>query len=199
MGTRRWLAILPLCTIFSARADAPLARRLSAAELPAGIEARGSLVSALAWRDASGERVAAFWRKHNQRQGSARLQVDLWSAAPGRPSAIVRSVKDAVLDCEFDLTAEFVEQALGVTDLDRDGVAELTFAYRTGCASDVSPVTLKLLLLEGKQKYIVRGSTRVDVGPGERVGGDKKIDPALARVPPFREHALRVWSTIVAL
>ena len=81
--------------------------------------------------------------------------------------------------------------------LDADGVAELTFAYRTTCTSDVSPLTLKLLMLEQGAKYILRGSTRVDVGGGERMGGERQPDAALKKVPDFRAHAEEVWGKIV--
>jgi hypothetical protein len=192
------VAACALCLApWAARAESPSARRLSESELPSELRPAGQLVTALAWTDTAGENVAAFWRRLDENKGRARLQVDLWSRKPGKPGALLRSVKDAVLDCEFDLVAEFVDAALGVSDLDGDGIGELTFAYRTTCTSDVSPLSLKLLVLEQRDKFIVRGSTRVDVGGGQLVGGEKKADPALKRQPKVLAHANAVWAEIV--
>lgn len=185
-------------TVGAARADAPIMEKLGESELPAVIRSAGSeLVVAVGWRDAAGENLAAFWRRTDARRGNARLQVDLWSGNADKPKKLVRTVKDGIQGCEFDLVAEFVAPALGLTDLDADGTAELTFAYRTTCTSDVSPLTLKLLMLEQRAKYIVRGTTRVDVGGGERMGGEHQADAALKKVAKFHAHAESVWTKIV--
>jgi hypothetical protein len=107
-------------------------------------------------------------------------------------------VRDQEKNCPWDLAVDFVEPALGLSDLDGDGAGELTFAYQLDCASDVSPATLKLLVLEGPDKYILRGRTRVDVGGGETVGGDAEPDEAM-RKSPFRAHAEKVWAKLLAV
>lgn len=191
-----WFAAV-LLTVGRAHAETPELRDLSPKELPPYARAPGELMRAVGFRDATGEHAAVFWRRIDASTGNARLQVDLWSAKPDMAKKLVRSVKDGVSGCELDLVAEFVDRAIAVTDLDADGAAELTFAYRTTCAGDVSPLTLKLFVLEGQAKYVLRGTTRVDVGGGERVGGDRKPDPALRKNPAFRAHAERVWKKIV--
>jgi hypothetical protein len=177
---------------------APKATRISQAELPAGLKPLDTLVHALRWSDRAGDNVAAFSRTLDEKHGNARLQIELWSGKDGH-GGVVRTLKDAELHCEFDLYAEFIEAALGVTDLDGDGLGELTFAYRTTCTSDVSPFTLKLFLLEQREKYAVRGYTVVDAGEGEKLGGDKTLDPALRKQPAFARHLEAVWKRIVAL
>jgi hypothetical protein len=180
------------------RADAPKASRITQAELPSALKPLSTLVHALRWTDRAGDNVAAFSRSVDEKQGNARLQIELWSGKDGQ-GGVVRTLKDAVLHCEFDLYADFIEPALGVTDLDGDGLGELTFAYRTTCTSDVSPFALKLFLLEQHEKYAVRGSSLVDVGGGEKLGGDKKLDPALRKQPLFSRHLESLWMRIVAL
>src|SRR5690348_5659491 len=39
--------------------------------------------------------------------------------------------------CPFDITCEFVKDAITVTDLDNDGLAEITLVIRRACRSDV--------------------------------------------------------------
>jgi len=156
-------------------------------------------VRAVSWHDATGENVATFWRSLAPSFGHARLQVDLWSTiTPGGVPHLVRTIKDAVMDCDLDLTADYDEGALGVSDVDGDGVYELTFAYRLACRGDVSPATLKVVMLEQRDKYIIRGSDLVDVGEGAPVGGERQLDVALEESPRFRAHAEAVWAKIVA-
>lgn len=191
------LGLLALSAVASA--EAPIMRHVTRAELPAAIKPAGALVDAVAWNDASGHNVAAFWLKLDEKKGTARLQVVLWSGTPGTKGVLLRTIKDAVNRCELDLVAEYLPAALGLTDLDADGYGELTFAYKTTCTGDVSPLTLKLLMLERRDKYIVRGTTVVDVGNGEKVGGEKQAEPGLKGVPSFLKHAESVWTKLASL
>lgn len=107
--------------------------------------------------------------------------------------------KDFVEQCEFDLSLEVVEGSIRVTDLDEDGEAEISFLYRLGCRSDVSPLTAKLLLYEGAAKYALRGQSKEQVGEAEFVGGDFKPDPAFEQAPKaFLEFARGQWKGLVA-
>ncbi len=64
---------------------------------------------------------------------------------------------DTVERCEFDITSEFIKDATSITDLDKDGVAEVTIMTRLACRSDVSPAVTKLLMYEGKTLYTLNG------------------------------------------
>lgn len=101
--------------------------------------------------------------------------------------------------CRFDLEAAFLPNSLTITDLNKNGVAESTFLYRLGCRSDVSPVQLKLIMHEGKEKYALRGETLVPTAdPNQKLGGQKTIDPAFGRAPRvFLDHALQQWNAFV--
>jgi hypothetical protein len=107
--------------------------------------------------------------------------------------------KDFVTDCEFDLTIALRGESVAVTDLDDDGEAEVSFLYVTGCQSDVSPLSQKLLLYEGASKYALRGTTEVTVGQDEkgvesRIGGEHQADPAFEKAPAaFLPFAKAQW------
>lgn len=193
---------------FSVRADGcqldengvplPEPKQLGQTELPIELKLRGTFLDALRYHDALGEHVVAFTRLLDEDKGNVQLEAQLWSGKGGK-GRIERTVKDGEKNCEFDLFAEFLDAALGVTDLDHDGQAELTLAYRMTCTSDVSPWTLKLLMLEGGDKYALRGSSRVDVGGGEQVGGEHEADAAFKKNELFLEHAESVWKKVVGL
>jgi hypothetical protein len=101
-------------------------------------------------------------------------------------------IRDGVDDCAADVTAAFRPGSLGVTDLDRDGVGEVTFAYLLRCAGDVAPAGLKLLVLEDGGKHIVRGQSYLTRGDGAGLPAlpAPRPEPAFADWPPaLRRHA----------
>jgi len=165
--------------------------------VPPALRPPGTLQHGLRWQDGNGENLVLFARAETRRpRASARLTVRHWLS--GARPRLLREVKDAVEGCEFDLTAKFLPASFAVTDLDGDGVGEVTFAYEQTCRSDVSPATLKLLVLENGDKYILRGETSVKVSDSERMGGGYTVDPSFRRAPKaFLPHAATVWAKIV--
>lgn len=169
------------------------------AALASRLRPPGKVVGGLRWSDKNGENLLVFSRAESTRKrGDETERSASLYARHYAGGKLVREVKDHVARCELDLTLAIVPGSEGATDLDRDEIGEATFAYKLGCRSDVSPLTLKLLVLEGGEKHILRGETRVDVGNGERVGGRHKVDPAsFRRAPLLLAHARKVWQAIV--
>jgi len=168
-------------------------------QIPASVTVNGKLDKAVGWTDKNGENVAVFSirevpRKGNQ-EGSAFLEVQHVIVDPPRA---VRTVKDTVEKCDADMVAEFRHEALEITDLDKDGIGEITFAYAMNCASDMSPAVLKLLTLENGDKYILRGTTRIEAaGPDTLAGGEFVADPSFRKGPPaFFAHAKAAWPKV---
>jgi hypothetical protein len=192
----------------SPRANAGVSvKTIGEAELPKGVKvAKGfQLQKAIAWTDKNGGNVLMFSSRESTRTiadveaRSVYLNVEHVAVAGAKVKQL-RLVRDKVEDCDFDLTAEFLDAATGVTDLDNDGVSEVTFAYQLACRSDVSPLTVKLLLLENGQKYILRGQSVVPVDNEgkETWGGEYDLDPRPAKWhKAFREHAETLWREIV--
>jgi len=174
-------------------------RTNSSGELPVGVKkVSGKVERWVSWQDSKGDNVAVFSsdskekaRKDGERLLSKGLYVTVFAGKDGNMKR-VREVRELANACLFDLTNEVRETSVGVTDLDADGVGELTFAYVTGCRSDVSPLTMKLVLLEGADKNILRGTTRLNPGDGW-VGGE--FEPEFGKKAPasFLEHATKVW------
>ncbi len=111
----------------------------------------------------------------------------------------VWDAKDFENDCPFDLSVQFDAKDLLVSDVDGNGVSEIAFAYQLGCRSDVSPLTMKLLVYEGPTKYALRGTSKTRTGEKEFMGGDFKADPAFAKAPKgLLEHAKKLWAAVNA-
>ncbi len=90
---------------------------------------------------------------------------------------LVRKVKDFQQGCMLDNMLGFCEMPVSITDLDTNGYAEVLIIYRNACLSDVSPQTMKLILLENGKKYTIQGTTQVayDKKKGY-IGGEMHID-----------------------
>jgi hypothetical protein len=155
-----------------------------------GLEYEGEVLSKKVWKDTNGENVVLFAKNESE------INVYHYLVKPEEPK-LLRKVYDVVENCEWDTVLEFVEQSITVTDLDKNDIGEITFAYRIACISDVSPKELKLLVLENGDKYIIRGETVINLG-SEEMGGDKNIDPSFESAPKeFLLHADEVWSKVV--
>ncbi|HEY3360042.1 MAG TPA: hypothetical protein VGQ83_42720 [Polyangia bacterium] len=161
--------------------------------LPAGVTFPGQLVAGARWRDARGDNVLVLSRKSVDDTPGHPTSVWLW-ARHFTGARLVREVADRSEGCPEDNITRFREGALAITDLDHDGLGEATFAYTVGCVSDVSPVPLKLVLLEDGAKWILRGRTRV-LGSG----GEHTAEPPRAQWPPvLYHHAASRWRALLA-
>jgi hypothetical protein len=194
-----------------ARARARLEQlSLEGVSIPADLIA-GTLVRAVRWRDANGENLLVLSQRRSTRtaredalddddEGSFIELQAVHSVRKGSSTRVLRRVRDSSSVCAFDNNTKFLVDSLEVTDLDANGLGEVTFAYFVQCTSDVSPATLKLLLLENGKKFIIRGTNFISIGEGatEGYGGERNIDPSFNGAPrTFMEHALSRWGRYV--
>lgn len=178
-------------------------RTNSSGTLPEGVKkVSGKAERWVSWQDDKGDNVAVFssdskekMKKDGERLLSKGIYVTVFTGKNGKLKR-VREVRELANACMFDLTNEVRETSVGVTDLDADGVGELTFAYVTGCRSDVSPLTMKLVVLEGADKNILRGTTRLNPGDGW-VGGEFTAEFGKRAPATFLEHATKMWTKFV--
>ena len=149
----------------------------------------GKIINQKVWEDSNGENIVLFTKNKEE------LFVYHYSIT-GDNAKLLRRVYDFEKDCEYDLFIDFIENSIGVTDLDKNNLGEITFAYQKACISDVSPKELKLLMLENGNKYIIRGTTSIDK-PGIQTTGSKKVDASFDKAPAgFLMHADKIWSKV---
>ncbi len=103
---------------------------------------------------------------------------------------------DFVRSCYLDgLTASFIEDAFRVTDLDKNGLAEVWVAYVLDCAGAPGPMTMKIIMYEQGRKYAMRGQSRSLVNENDYRGGKYQFDEAFVSGPPqFRAFAEELWA-----
>jgi hypothetical protein len=104
------------------------------------------------------------------------------------------TVHDQVMECEYKMIVEYVKKTFAVTDLDKDGLAEVWLMYKTGCAIDVRPGNMKVIMYEGDTRYSIKGRVRLMLNENKYDGGEYTLDPDYAKAPhAFKEYALDLW------
>ncbi|MDQ1920133.1 M949_RS01915 family surface polysaccharide biosynthesis protein [Massilia pseudoviolaceinigra] len=85
------------------------------------------------------------------------------------------------VDCPgLDSSAKFFPDYITVTDLDKNGMAEVTVPYTMSCGGGVDANELKVILRQGEQKLALRGTTLRNTRVSAAYGGEMRFDPALS-------------------
>lgn len=152
----------------------------------------------VSWNEGNGANVAIFatttktGQKDDSTYTSKSLHVATFNVVGGQYKKI-QTIIEAVQPCNLDLTARFLEGSVSLTNLDGDDKGELTFGYVTRCAGDVSPMSMKVLMLEGKDKHALRGESLIELVGSEPMGGEFKAD--FKKAPPaLLDFAKTVWA-----
>lgn len=149
------------------------------------------------WHDVSGENWLVLYEtgayiEKGQDNASAKLSAVLYQKTD---SGFVTKWKmtDHINDCGLDIVCSFYDDHLTITDLDSNGLAEITMVYALSCKGDVSPNEKKLIMYEGAQKYAIRGEELMLLQK-DTIGGSWKADTAFSRAPKaFLSYAVEHW------
>lgn len=109
--------------------------------------------------------------------------------------SLLWKLNDFMKACNVDNIAEFRKGATKITDLDKNGIAEIWIMYSMTCTSDVSPRTLKLIMYEGNKKYAIRGTSQPAKNMTDEKFGAKYIPgnefESLSQA--FKDFAKKLW------
>lgn len=169
----------------------------------------GELVAAVSVEDIKGTHILVLTsisgpsrqQASNNRKERIDLRASYYSKVRGTaagPWTEEWNVKDNV-DCPgLDSSASFFASHVTVTDLNGDGLAEVTVPYKMFCGGGVDSDTIKIIMRQGREKYALRGESLIQIPGQESFGGDYKIDAALS-LPPnaaYQQHLLKVWKQV---
>lgn len=106
-------------------------------------------------------------------------------------------VRDSILECEFDILANHIGLNINCIDVNEDGIAEITVAYRLDCFSDVSPRNQKLYLFENGNSYKMEGYSYLFM---DDIGGNITDSSEMMSAPTseYYESAKRYWENVMA-
>jgi hypothetical protein len=155
------------------------------------------LKQAKKWHDAGGENWLVLYETGSYVQvqptmKSAHLAAILYQKTD---SGFVEKwrLAEEVTNCSEDLSCEFYSNQLSITDLDSNGLAEITMVYLVGCKSDLHAAVKKLVLYEGKEKYTI--TSMLPSSPQkDTIAVPVVADTAFANAPSvFLNYATDYW------
>ncbi|MET0462666.1 MAG: hypothetical protein ABW007_05915 [Chitinophagaceae bacterium] len=169
----RWLLVLLMLPVFGeAQQSFPGAARLKAVDKK--LRFRGKLHEAWQWKDKLGENVlvtselAPYKGKEMDLTGTTTIELfAVHYVKVDTGYRVVWRLNDLQKDCELDIKVGFIKNAITITDLDQDGIAETKLQYEIACRGDVSPSYMKLIMHEDAVKYSLRGERWVWAGGEE--------------------------------
>lgn len=188
--------------------DSLVISKIDSAQIPAGIVFNGKFKQGFKWTDRNGKNLVfltetgAFVDKNIKHEFEYSADAELYAYCYDLDStqpALKWKIFDFIRDCPVDIVAEFIANSLEITDLDKNGIAEVWAIYKTVCHSDVSPLDMKIIMYEGVQKYAIRGENRIQTGIGDSgkpvyMGGDYKMDDNFKKGPVvFRNYGEKLW------
>lgn len=188
------------------KTDSLTTTKIDSAQAPKALNYKGNFKDGFRWKDKTGEYVVITSEtgvyingnfSHENDGSDAEVFAQCYSLENNQ---LVWKVNDFVKDCMVDIEAEFKKNTLAITDLDKNGIAEVWMMYKTACKGDVSPSDLKVIMYEGKQKFAMRGETKIRTGMedhGKPVfeGGSYTFDKAFQQGPKaFRDYAETLWN-----
>src|SRR5688500_11428147 len=142
--------------------------QVTATQLPKTIRLRGKVEDAYEWTDQLGENLLITTRvepypdqqiKSADDEESVTGELHAYHLIKKDTGFHLRwNISDGEKGCPFDITSDFIKGSTGITDLDKDGIAETVVQYKIACRSDVSPAYMKLILHEDVNKYSLRGN-----------------------------------------
>jgi hypothetical protein len=175
---------------------------LNKVNLPTSISYNGNLVKAVKWKDKTGDNIVLLTVTNKTETPNA-YDKDTKDAALYayhfiiKKDSIIKSwrVYDFVKSCFADIFLNFVENSFAITDLNKDGYAEVWMMYQNSCRSDVSPISMKIIMYENNKKFALRGETKVKTNKTDYIGGTFTLNQAFKQAPvSFRRYALQLWN-----
>jgi len=173
---------------------------LNVKTLPKSIHYKGIVDHAVKYIDKEGEHMVITTEDDGVKKvdgGDDEKSEDLYAYCyklNGDQWVLTWQMHDFVNECQFDISGGYLPATFAVTDLNKDGKAEVWLVYRLACRSDVSPSDMKVIMHEGEKKFAMRGGSKVKVNGTDYYGGDYKFDDAFKTGPEtFRQYAQQLW------
>lgn len=97
----------------------------------------------------------------------------------------------------LDLDVDFYTDVSDVSDLNKDGVAEVTVASHAFCGGGIDPHDIAIEMHEGQAVYTITGQSLITPAGEEPFGGEREDSASLKNAPPvLRQHMDEVWQKV---
>lgn len=180
---------------------------LSYDDIPKSLDFRGTVVEALRWTDTNGVNLLIQtvtgqfnWKDYDENsldytlQDKSELYAYLFQKNDtDKEYQKVWRVYDYTECFGVDWFTGFIPKATTITDVDQDGVAEVSLPYVLICRGGVDPGVMKIIMYEGGTKYALRGSTMLMCDSDLSFGGEYKPSENLKNNKIFLDFLHQHW------
>ncbi|RYY25025.1 MAG: hypothetical protein EOP41_05455 [Sphingobacteriaceae bacterium] len=174
------------------------------ADLPKNVHYQGKPMQAVQFQDKTGNYLAlstqtgSLPQNGNDEFRQAHVYGYVYQLKDKATPVLLWQLHDLVTECNLDMEAAFIPGSFAVTDLDKNGKAEVWLTYRLACRGDISPAELKIIMHEGTTKYAMRGIGRLKVGKITQHDGGLILSSSFNKAPAgFRQYAGKLWNKYV--
>ncbi len=171
------------------------------------LDFRGTVVEALKWSDALGENILILsvtghfkWKDYEENSNKYTLEdkSELYAylfQKTKTDKAFKKKwrVYDYTECFGVDWYTGFIPKATTITDLDKDGITEISMPYVSICRGGMDPGVMKIILYEEDTKYALRGSTRLGCKSEYAYGGKCNPSENLNNNQIFSEFLSKHW------
>ena len=179
-------------------------------EIPKYLDFRGTLLTSLTWTDSKGENLliltksGAFdWKDYSETdkteydlQDKSELYAYLFLKPKGTDTYKKQWRIYDYIDCfGVDMYVGFKPEATTITDIDKDGIAEVTIPYALYCRGGMDPGIMKIIMYEGNSKFALRGETAICRNGETLYGGEFKADKTTQNNEVFLNFLIQRWET----
>jgi len=177
-------------------------------QIPKDIDFRGIVVEAIKWKDSEGDKilVQSITGQYEAKeygidsisytmQDRSELLVYLFLKRAGEEEYTKAWKYSDINDCfGFDWYTGFISHATTITDLDDDGISEITFPYVLICHTKKEVGDMKIVMYEGKDRYEVSGNTTIDCSNANPNNGVFTKSEKLNYRPVFADFLKKRWN-----
>lgn len=179
-------------------------------EIPKDIDFRGTVVEALKWDDQLGSNIliqsisgwfpSIYYENTNPISYTVEDKWEIYAYLFQRKKGEnnykrLWKVYD-YNDCfGVDSYTGFIPKGTTITDIDNNGIAEVSMPYVLVCRGGLDPTTMKIIMYEGNNKYAIRGETAIKLGEGESYGGDYSLSDNLNKEITFKNFLINRWNS----
>ncbi|AVD84484.1 hypothetical protein C4Q28_21120 [Pseudomonas sp. SWI6] len=163
-------------------------------------------IKSVHFRDRDGEGLLVLSRVDGQATDpdteqevdKVQLKATLYGRAAERDAFKPRWQIEQETSCPgLDLDVDFYTDVSDVSDLNKDGVAEVTVASHAFCGGGIDPHDISIELREGQASYTITGQSLITPAGEEPIGGERDDSASLKNAPQvLREHMDAVWQQV---
>lgn len=175
---------------------------------PEQLEALGvqTPIKSVHFRDREGEGLLVLSRtdgqatdaENQQEVDKVVLKATLYGRTAERDAFKARWQVEQETTCPgLDLDVDFYTDVSDVSDLNKDGVAELTVASHAFCGGGIDPHDIAIEMREGQANYTITGESLITPAGEDPIGGEREDSASLKAAPQvLRDHMDAVWQQV---